>query len=122
MGTLQDDTALTARDGKLFVTLSQDWNIWGPNGGYVAAIALRAAGKVAPAGHRPSSISVQYLSVGKFEECEGRAGQAGPLGLVHQRRTGAGRQALPAGAGLDHRPQHRAEHERTQDARGATAC
>ena len=70
MGKLQTDTALTERDGKFFITLSPDWNIWGPNGGYVAAIALRAAGKIAPAGHRPSSISVQYLSVGKFEECE----------------------------------------------------
>ncbi|MEJ0043318.1 MAG: thioesterase family protein [Rhizomicrobium sp.] len=70
MGKLQEDTALSERDGRLFVTLSEDWNIWGPNGGYVAAIALRAAGKRAPAGHRPATISVQYLSAGKFEEAE----------------------------------------------------
>jgi acyl-CoA thioesterase len=70
MGKLQDDTALFTRDGKLFATLSRDWEIWGPNGGYVAAIALRAAGKVAPAGHRPATISVQYLSAGQFAEAE----------------------------------------------------
>ncbi|HXC54222.1 MAG TPA: thioesterase family protein [Rhizomicrobium sp.] len=70
MGKLQDDTALVERDGKLFATLSRDWEIWGPNGGYVAAIALRAAGKAAPAGHRPATISVQYLSAGQFAEAE----------------------------------------------------
>jgi acyl-CoA thioesterase len=70
MGKLQDDTALQERDGRLFITLSRDWEIWGPNGGYVAAIALRAAGRRAPAGHRPATISVQYLSVAKFEEIE----------------------------------------------------
>ncbi|MEJ0026229.1 MAG: thioesterase family protein [Rhizomicrobium sp.] len=70
MGKLQDNTALVERDGKLFATLSRDWEIWGPNGGYVAAIALRAAGARAPAGHRPATISVQYLSAGKFAEAE----------------------------------------------------
>ena len=70
MGKLQYDTELTERGGKLFATLSRDWEIWGPNGGYVSAIALRAAGHVAPKGHRPATISVQYLSVGKFAEIE----------------------------------------------------
>ncbi len=70
MGKLQDDTALSERDGRLFATLSRDWEIWGPNGGYVSAIALRAAGKRAPQGHRPATISVQYLAAGKFAEAE----------------------------------------------------
>ena len=70
MGALQIDTALTERDGRLFVTLSRDWEIWGPNGGYVAAIALRAAGMRAPKGHRPATLTAQYLSVAKFEEIE----------------------------------------------------
>jgi acyl-CoA thioesterase II len=70
VGALQTDTALSDRDGRLFMTLSRDWEIWGPNGGYVAAIALRAAGMRAPAGHRPATISAQYLSVAKFEEIE----------------------------------------------------
>jgi acyl-CoA thioesterase len=70
MGKFQDDTALTERDGRLFATLSRDWEIWGPNGGYVSAIALRAVGRVAPAGHRPATVSVQYLSVAQFAQIE----------------------------------------------------
>ncbi|MEJ1970550.1 MAG: thioesterase family protein [Rhizomicrobium sp.] len=70
MGRLHEDTAVTGRDGKLFVDLRRDWDIWGPNGGYVAAIALRAAGKLAPPDHRPATLSVQYLSAGKYEEAE----------------------------------------------------
>lgn len=67
MGTLQDDTKITrGADGVLSAELSRDWEIWGPSGGYVAAIALRAAGAAAPQGHRPASFSCQYLSAGPF--------------------------------------------------------
>ena len=70
MATYQEDTAITERDGKLIAHLSSDWEIWGPNGGYVSAIALRAAGMRAPEGHRPASISIQYLRTAKFEPVE----------------------------------------------------
>jgi acyl-CoA thioesterase-2 len=66
MGTFQDDTAVTKVDGKLTATLSRDWEIWGPSGGYVASVALRAAGASAPANHRPATYSCQYLSAGPF--------------------------------------------------------
>lgn len=66
MGRFHEDTAVVEVDGRLTAELSRDWEIWGPNGGYVAAIALRAAGLRAPEGHRPASFSCQYLSVGKF--------------------------------------------------------
>ncbi len=66
MGRFQEDTAVVEIDGALTATLSKDWEIWGPNGGYVASVALRAAGLRAPEGHRPASFSCQYLSVGKF--------------------------------------------------------
>lgn len=66
MGVFQDDTRVVREDDRLLATLARDWEIWGPNGGYVAAIALRAAGMVAPVGHRPATISVQYLSVAQF--------------------------------------------------------
>ncbi|MDB5431835.1 MAG: Acyl-CoA thioesterase-like protein [Caulobacter sp.] len=66
MGKLQDDTAIVREGDTLTANLSKDWEIWGPNGGYVASIALRAAGAVAPEGHRPASFSCQYLSVGAF--------------------------------------------------------
>ncbi len=70
MGIFQDDTHVTGKGGKLVATLSRDWEIWGPNGGYVAAIALRAAGAAAPPGHRPATVSVQYLSPAKFAEVD----------------------------------------------------
>lgn len=66
MGRFHEDTAVVEQDGELTAELSRDWEIWGPNGGYVASIALRAAGMRAPEGHRPASFSCQYLSVGKF--------------------------------------------------------
>ena len=52
MGALQQDTAITRDGERLTALLDPAWNIWGPNGGYVASIALRAAGAVAPEGHR----------------------------------------------------------------------
>ncbi len=41
--------------------LSSDWEIWGPNGGYLAAIALRAAGRVAQI-KQPRSFYCHFLS------------------------------------------------------------
>lgn len=70
MAGLANDTAVEERGGKLSATLSRDWEIWGPNGGYIASIALRAAGKVAPPDHRPATFSCQYLSVGQFAPVE----------------------------------------------------
>jgi len=70
VGTFVDDTAVESRDGKLTAALSRDWDIWGPNGGYIASIALRAVGKVAPADHKPATFSCQYLAAGQFDAVE----------------------------------------------------
>ena len=70
MGALHVDTAIREENGRLFADLSRDWEIWGPNGGYVSAIALRAAGARAPEGHRPATLSVQYVGVGGFGPTE----------------------------------------------------
>lgn len=70
MGQLQIDTAITRDGDRLTAVLSEDWKIWGPNGGYVASIALRAAGAMAPEDHRPATISAQYLSVARFAPVE----------------------------------------------------
>jgi len=70
MGDLGKDTAVTARgDGRFEATLSDEWEIWGPMGGYVAACALRAAGESSE--HlRPAAFSCQYLGVAQFGDID----------------------------------------------------
>lgn len=63
---LEHDTRLAGDEGNYRITLSRDWEVWGPNGGYMAAIALRAAGMEARI-KRPASISCHFISVAKFE-------------------------------------------------------
>jgi acyl-CoA thioesterase II len=70
MAALQDDTAIKTDGERFTAILHPDWNIWGPNGGYVSAVALRAAGAVTPPDHRPATLSVQYLSVAEFDEVD----------------------------------------------------
>lgn len=66
MGDFAADTVLTGGDGRYRAVLSPDWEVWGPLGGYVAAIALRAIGAESP-GKRPASISCQFLAAAAFE-------------------------------------------------------
>ncbi len=82
MGDLATDTAVTpCGSGRYEAELSQDWEIWGPMGGYVAACALRAAG-AAGEQPRPVAFSCHYLGVAEF----------GPVDLVVEPRR-AGRSA-----------------------------
>lgn len=70
MGDLEVDTRLEDRgEGRFRATLSPDWEIWGPNGSYVAAIALRAAGRLAKV-PRPASFSGHFLSVARLAEID----------------------------------------------------
>ena len=75
MGDLARQTMVTpADDGddsdpairRFTAMVHPDWEIWGPEGGYVAAIALRAAGEAGPFA-RPASFFCHYLSVAAFE-------------------------------------------------------
>jgi acyl-CoA thioesterase-2 len=66
MGDLAADTAIEGSDGRYRAQLSRDWEIWGPNGGYLAVIALRAAGASTPL-RRPATFSCHYLGVADFE-------------------------------------------------------
>ena len=69
MGDLAADTALSGGDGRFTATLSADWEIWGPNGGYLAAVALRAAG--AHSGlERPASLLCHVLGVAGFADVQ----------------------------------------------------
>lgn len=67
MSDFELDTRLERIDENRFrATFSRDWEIWGPSGGYVASIALRAAGQIAKV-QRPASFSGHFLAVGRFE-------------------------------------------------------
>jgi acyl-CoA thioesterase II len=57
---------MVEEDGCYRACLSQEWEIWGPNGGYLAAIALRAAGMDAQI-KRPRSFYCHFLSSPAFD-------------------------------------------------------
>ncbi|HEV2377122.1 MAG TPA: thioesterase family protein [Streptosporangiaceae bacterium] len=67
-----DSAVLPVGEDRYQATLSRDWDVWGPNGGYLAAVALRAAG-LATALPRPASLSCQFLGPARFAEVELRA-------------------------------------------------
>jgi acyl-CoA thioesterase-2 len=112
VGDLGRDTEVEELGGGRFrATLSPEWEIWGPMGGYVAACALRAAGRAS--GHpEPASFSCHYLGVARFEPVditvearrEGRAASSHRVEVTQQ-----GRKILDAlvwstteGPGLEH--------------------
>jgi acyl-CoA thioesterase len=63
---LEHATRVEGDAGSYHARLSEDWEIWGPNGGYLAAIALRAAGEVAQI-QRPASFYCHFLSSPTFD-------------------------------------------------------
>lgn len=66
MGDLDHDTAVEGGDGAYRARLCRDWEIWGPNGGYVAVVALRAAG-AHTALRRPATFACHYVGVADFD-------------------------------------------------------
>lgn len=67
MGSLAVDTEVRGGDGRYAATPSEDWRIWGPMGGYAAALALRAAAAEVPDEMRPASFSCQFFTPAAFE-------------------------------------------------------
>jgi acyl-CoA thioesterase len=67
--SLEEATNLEGDAGRYTIRLSEAWEIWGPSGGYLAAIALRAAGQVAEI-RRPASFYCHFLSSPAFDEIE----------------------------------------------------
>ncbi len=66
MGDFEVDTRVEGSNGRYRANISQDWEVWGPNGGYVAAIALRAAGQEAKIA-RPATFACHFLGRARFE-------------------------------------------------------
>ncbi len=70
VGDLGQDTAVQLiGDGRYRARVSADWNLWGPVGGYLASIALRAAGSYT-AMAQPASLSCHYLSTPYFDDVD----------------------------------------------------
>ena len=69
MGALGEDTAVEAVDGAGRFThrLRSAWRIWGPNGGYIASVALRAAGQCTSL-PRPASLSCLFLGMASYDK------------------------------------------------------
>jgi acyl-CoA thioesterase II len=67
VGDLSVDTAVEGSDGRYTATLNPDWQIWGPMGGYLASIALRAAAADVAPELTPASFSCQFISTASFE-------------------------------------------------------
>ena len=68
MGDLAADTDLVeTAPGTYQRTLSDHWEIWGPNGGYVAGVALRAA-QLHSGRARPANATVHFLGVANFDD------------------------------------------------------
>jgi acyl-CoA thioesterase II len=63
---LEQATHVEAENGRHVAQLSEQWEIWGPNGGYLATIALRAAGAVAQI-RQPVSFYCHFLSSPAFD-------------------------------------------------------
>src|ERR1043165_1098450 len=108
---LEEATRVEGSGGTYEAHLSREWEIWGPNGGYLATIALRAAGRVAPI-PRGAALHAHYLRAARFEAVELRcellqAGQKAESIRVEMRQAGKlvlsalVRMALP-GPGLAH--------------------
>lgn len=62
MGTLQAATRLRSQGAGFIADLDPAWEGWGPAGGYLAALALRAAGRALPRGQRPVTLTCQFLA------------------------------------------------------------
>jgi acyl-CoA thioesterase-2 len=66
---LDASTRVEGSNGTYHAQLSRAWEIWGPNGGYLASLALRAASKVAQL-RQPASLYCHFLSSPKFAAVE----------------------------------------------------
>ena len=63
MGNFVEATSLTKQAGVYVADLDREWFIWGPFGGYLGALAMRAIGSDSRF-DRPATFNCQYLSAG----------------------------------------------------------
>jgi acyl-CoA thioesterase II len=84
VGNLQEDTEVAGSAGSYSAKVSPDWDLWTPNGGYLSAIALRAA--AAETEHKlPIAYYCHYLSPAS----SGQNADLSVTTLRHSKRTQA---------------------------------
>jgi acyl-CoA thioesterase II len=94
MSEFAEATRVEGGAGRYRAALAPEWFAWGPMGGYVAAIALRAIAATATQ-PRPATFACQFL----------RAGRAGPAEVeVESLRAGRRSEALRATLAQDGKP------------------
>lgn len=69
MGHLLEATTLEGRDGAYSATVDPDWCAWSPAGGYLMALALRAAGRTTNF-PQPLTMSAHFLSAPKLDRVD----------------------------------------------------
>ncbi len=70
MGDLEVDTRVHGGDGRYTATPHEGWRIWGPMGGYVASIALRAAAAELVGDLLPASFTCQFFAPAEFRSVD----------------------------------------------------
>lgn len=65
MGNFEEATAIDGSGGEYKAEIDGDWCVWSPAGGYLMAMALRAAGRHSSFG-APLSLSCHFLSAPKL--------------------------------------------------------
>jgi acyl-CoA thioesterase-2 len=70
-GDFDRDTKVEGGQGVYTALVSPEWEIWGPVGGYMATIALRAGAAEAKI-QNPASIYVQFLRPARFDRVDAR--------------------------------------------------
>jgi len=100
MGDLGVETAVESLgDGRYRAKLDRAWEIWGPMGGYIASVAVRAVGAESPE-TRPASFFCTYMGVASFDaliDVDVRTAKAGRTVAFHQASINqAGRPILEA--------------------------
>ena len=98
MGDLALDTEIEGSDGRYQGRPSDEWAIWGPMGGYIAAFALRAAGAHSGLA-RPAAFSCHFLSVAAFDTIDIEA-----TTLRASKRAASTRVAISQEAGPSSKP------------------
>lgn len=120
MGDFRSQTLPRHRDGHRYdIELHEDWEVWGPNGGYLSALLLRAVGLEA-ASQVPASYAGQYLQTPEFGSAEisvscmkaGRQASAWQAQLWQQGKLMVQAQVwtYAVGSGLSHQLLPRPEH------------